>query len=240
MIYKKFIKPLLLSAAAVLICAAAVSLPEMPFFAESLTSDERAAYETIRTAVINCEKSVTIETPLTAEFWQFFIELSDNQDPLCFNIKSVRPALYENSFRLDFTYYYDKASYEKATAAANKAADEIIAGFTPDMSEREKTAFVYSALRQKARYNPNAVYADNFYGVFRAGEAGAEGFAEAFSFVLTRAGIENTIARGTFPGGAVLVFNRVTLGGETKNVCVPAEGYFLVDDSVITSIVTLG
>jgi hypothetical protein len=240
MIYRKIFKPFFIFAAAVLLCAAAVSAPEMPTFGKSLSPDELAAYGTIRTAVINCEKSVTVDMPLTAEFWQLFIELSDNQDPLCFNIKSVRPTRYENSFKLDFTYYYDKASYEKAVTAAEKAADGIIEGFVPDMSDTEKIAYIYKTLRGMARYNPNAVYADNFYGVYKTGESGQEGFAEAFSYVLTRAGIDNTIARGTYQNGAVLVFNRVTADGKTKNVCVPSEGYFMVDDSVMESIITFG
>jgi hypothetical protein len=231
--------------AAVLFTTAAVSLPEsgspvLPTFCETLSETDIQAYETIRTAVMNCEKSVTIDMPLTTEFWQIFVELTDNQDPLCFNLKSVRPTRYGNSFTLDFTYNYNKSSYDKAISAADTAADKIISGFSRGMSDTEKVAYIYTSISSMARYNPNSDYADNFYGVFKMGESGQEGFAEAFSYVCNKAGIDCVIRRGTYPGGSVLIINRVTIRRKNYNICVPATGYFMVADEVFESIVDFG
>jgi hypothetical protein len=204
---------------------------DLPYFAKSLTSEELSAYYAIRAAARMGIDGVTIYSPLTEELWAVIIELTDNQDPLCFNLKTVRPEISDGQFTLEFTYFYSKASYEKAVAAANEAANGIIEQFTPEMSEIKKIQLIYNALRSAASYDESAPYADNFYGVFKAGAAGQEGFAEAFSYVCTKAGIENVIKRGTYSDGAVLIVNRVTLeNGKTYNICVPAEDCFMKTD----------
>jgi hypothetical protein len=207
---------------------------DMPYFAKSLTAEELSAFVAVRAAARMGINSVTIYSPLTEELWAVIIELTDNQDPLCFNLKTVRPEIGDGQFTLEFTYFYSKASYEKAVTAANEAANGILAQFTPEMSEVKKIQLIYNALRSAAIYDESAPYADNFYGVFKAGAAGQEGFAEAFSYVCTKAGIENVIKRGTYSDGAVLIVNRVTLeNGKTYNVCVPAEDFFMKNDTFL-------
>jgi hypothetical protein len=249
---KNCVKPLkvitLIIAAAVFMTAAAspsavnaaTSRGDLPYFADILSETELSAYRAIRAAVTNCGQSITINTPLTSEMWDVLTEITDNQDPHCYNIKSVGIEQGESDFTLSFSYYYNKRSFDKAVLAANTAADKILAGIDADASETEKLHHIYESIRADTLYNEEAEYADNFYGVFRTNEAGQEGFAEAFSFLCTRAGIHNTIKRGEYTDGAYLIVNRVTLSsGMSYNICVPAENFFMKSDAVFEEVLAL-
>jgi hypothetical protein len=208
-----------------------------PYITETFDEKTLSAYNALRAAATNGIDSVTINTPLTYELWSLLIETADNEDPLCFNIKTIRPETASDSFTLHFTYHYSKNSYDKAVTAAETAADEVLVMFTPEMSEIKKLKIIYDYLRESALYNEESDYADNFYGVFRAGESGQEGFAEAFSYICTKGEIQNTIVRKKYPDGAVLIVNRVTLGsGKSYNICVPADDFFMKDDEFLEGI----
>jgi hypothetical protein len=208
-----------------------------PYITETFDTTTMQAYSAIRAAAGQGMESIKVNTPLTYELWSLLIETADNQDPLCFNIKTIRPEVRESDFTLHFTYHYSKSSYDKAVQAANTAADEIISGFTPDMSELKKIKVIYDSLRENALYNEEAEYADNFYGVIKAGEGGQEGFAEAFSYICGRAGISNTIVREKYPDGAVLIVNRVTLrSGTSYYLCVPADDFFMKDEEFLEGV----
>jgi hypothetical protein len=232
---------------AAFLMTAAVSVPEggfsgmpgesLPYFCETMSADELSAYRGLRATAQNCGKSLNVNLPLTSELWTVLTETADNRDPLCFNIKSIETVAGEGGFTLSFTYYYNKKSYDKAVLTAETAANEIIESFFEGDSERAKLLKIYQSLREAAVYDEEAEYAANFYGVFGAGAAGQEGFAEAFAFVCGKAGIKNVINRGAYPDGAVLVYNRVTLDdGRSYNICVPADDLFMKSDSVIENI----
>jgi hypothetical protein len=210
---------------------------DLPYITETFDEKTLSAYSGLRNAVTRGMESITINTPLTYELWSLLIETADNADPLCFNIKTIRPEKRESDFTLHFTYTYSKNSYEKAVLAADTTADEIISSFAPETSEIKKLKAIYDDLRGRALYNEEAEYADNFYGVFRAGESGQEGFAEAFSYVCTKAGIDNTIVRKKYSDGAVLIVNRVTLSsGKSYYVCVPANDFFMKDEAFLEGV----
>jgi hypothetical protein len=210
---------------------------DLPYITETFDETTMSAYNAIQASVSRGMESITVNTPLTNELWSLLIETADNQDPLCFNIKTIRPEMRENDFTLHFTYHYSKSSYDKAVTAADTTAGEIISGFTPETSEIEKIKAIYDNLRENALYNEESEYADNFYGVLRAGEGGQEGFAEAFSYICTKAGIKNTTQRRTYPDGAVLIVNRVTLqSGTSYYLCVPADDFFMKDESFLEGV----
>ena len=105
------------------------------------------------------------------------------------------------------------------TAAREKfeaAADSVLSGITPDMTEYEKELYLHDALAGMVTYN-ESTNAHNAYGALVDGVAVCEGYAEALQYLLHRAGICSYVVTGTGNGGAH-AWNMVRIDGAYYHV----------------------
>ena len=92
-------------------------------------------------------------------------------------------------------YILTGSALEEARTAFEAAADAILAGLTPEMSEFERELYIHDALAKIITY-VEGDHAHNAYGALVQGKAVCEGYAEALQYLLQRAGIQSFIALG--------------------------------------------
>lgn len=95
------------------------------------------------------------------------------------------------------------------------AADKVLSGITPDMTEYEKELYLHDTLAQMITYD-ESTNAHNAYGALVEGIAVCEGYAEAFQYLLHRAGIQSFIVTGS--AGGPHAWNMVRIDGAYYHV----------------------
>ena len=113
-----------------------------------------------------------------------------------------------------YTYSYNKygvtkytpqytmagATLEQAKAELYAAADEILALIDDSMTDYEKELVIHDALVQRIVYLDGTTHAHDAYGALVEGYAVCEGYAEAFQYLLHRAGIQSFLVIGSSRG----------------------------------------
>lgn len=103
-----------------------------------------------------------------------------------------------------------------AVAQVEAAADVILAGIRPGMTDYKKELYIHDALAAHITYLDNS-NAHDIYGAMVLGAAVCEGYAKAFQYMLRQVGIQSYIATGY--GGGRHAWNYVRL----------ADRYYLTD-----------
>ncbi len=83
-----------------------------------------------------------------------------------------------------------------ARAAFDAAVGEMLSGITSEMSEYAREKLLHDRLAAKLVYDGSAENAHNAYGALVEGRAVCEGYAEAFAYLLRKAGIQSFIVTG--------------------------------------------
>lgn len=96
---------------------------------------------------------------------------------------------------VNMQYIMTGTQLQLAQAEFDRAADEILAGITEDMTEYERELYLHDALAGRITY-ASGTNAHNAYGALVEGNAVCEGYAEAFGYLLRRAGIQSFLAIG--------------------------------------------
>lgn len=137
------------------------------------------------------------------------------------------------------SYTMSGAALVEARAKFEAAADIVLAGITPDMTEYEKELYLHDAIAEFAYYS-EGTNAHNAYGALVEGVTVCEGYAEAFQYLLQRAGIQSFIVIGTGNGGGH-AWNMVRIDGKYYHVDLTwndkddyiGRSYLNVTDSMI-------
>lgn len=99
------------------------------------------------------------------------------------------------------SYIMSGSQLDAAKAAFEAEVDGLLACISPTMSEFEIELFFHDKLARRIVY-AESTNAHNAYGALVEGVAVCEGYAEAFQYLLHRAGIQSFLALGTSQGGA--------------------------------------
>lgn len=94
------------------------------------------------------------------------------------------------------TYILSGTALATAKAAFRAAVSEMLDGITSSMSEFEREKLLHDRLAVKVTYDGTAANAHNSYGAIVEGKAVCEGYAEAFQYLLRKAGIQSFIMTG--------------------------------------------
>lgn len=137
------------------------------------------------------------------------------------------------------TYLMTGDTLTEARAKFNAEADAILSGITEDMTQYEKELYLHDTLAQRITYK-ESTNAHNAYGALVEGVAVCEGYAEAFQYLLHRAGIWSYLVLGS-SRGVGHAWNMVQIDGEYYHVDltwndqdeVVYHGYFNVTDAQI-------
>lgn len=144
------------------------------------------------------------------------------------------------------TYLLTGEALETAKEQFNNAAEEILSGITPGMSDYEKELYLHDKLAEKITYTMGTIHAHDAYGALVEGQSVCEGYAESLQYLLQRCGIQSFIiegggfnpATGTYEAHA---WNAVKIDGQFAHVDLTwndqgedtYHAYFNVTDSMI-------
>ena len=114
-------------------------------------------------------------------------------------------------------YKYDKEEHQKLLDQMLKAADEMLATVTPDMSETEKAKNIYHELCTRMTYDESAL--DDFerkesYYAYLHNSGVCITFANVYNQLLTQVGIKATVATCDYDATMGHAWSLVTLDGK--------------------------
>lgn len=120
-----------------------------------------------------------------------------------------------NTIRIE--YKYSEAEHDELLAQFHKAADELLAGVTPDMDEVEKAKSIYHALCTRMVYDSSALEdldrKDSYFAyLYNSGVCVT--FANVYNQLLTQVGIKSTLASCDYDATMGHVWSVVTLNGK--------------------------
>ena len=136
-------------------------------------------------------------------------------------------------------YLMTGSALTEAKAKFEAEVDGVLAGITEDMTEYEKELYIHDTLAQRIVYDESD-NAHNAYGALVEGVAVCEGYAEAFQYLLHRAGIWSYLVIGS-SRGVGHEWNMVQIDGEYYHVDLTwndqdsdlYHAYFNVTDEMI-------
>lgn len=122
-----------------------------------------------------------------------------------------------NEMTLTFHYMIPKYKFDQATNEAKNVANKIL---TDDMSDYEKELAIHDYIVDSSEYytgtqDPNEIY--TIYGLFVDKEAVCQGYADAFFYLATYAGIQSHLVYGegiSEDGTELHAWNVIELEGE--------------------------
>lgn len=114
-------------------------------------------------------------------------------------------------------YRHDEAKHQSLLADFLRAADELLSGVSPDMSDVEKAKNIYHALCTRMVYDDSAL--DNFerknsYYAYLHNSGVCVTFANVYNQLLTQVGIKSTLASCDYTATMGHVWSVVTLDGK--------------------------
>ncbi len=127
---------------------------------------------------------------------------------------------YSGSYAIaiNLQYTHTGQALTQAQAQLEAVAAPWLARLTADMSEYEKALLLNDLLAEHVLYGSTGDYT-TAYGVLTGGVAVCQGYAEAYHYLLNRAGILSTIVTGTVASGSH-AWNLVRMDGNWYHVDV--------------------
>lgn len=228
---------------------------EIPYYYKQLSANAKKVYKKLREAALECKPEVKLEN-ITLEDGDFDM-LSDllmAYDPMMFHIShfhmnsSTSKKTNKTTLTFQLTYSYKKATYDKMTAAFEKKADDILSKLTDDMGKYQKLCVIHDELIKSIAYDLESSASYNAYGALVKKKAACEGYANAFTYLCTKAGIRsiNVCGESSHNGKKVNhMWNKVYYNNKWYNVDVTWDDptnslkdnitheYFMISDSSI-------
>lgn len=220
----------------------------------NLSDSEKEIYNLILSAMKNCEKKVKVPNiDKTGKLYSKIMELIRCENPAMFHIASRElgdAGIMSQTVEIDFTYKYTPEQVNTMLRKTEIEADKILAKITSEMDEYDIVKLFHDELIINCESDTSGLYSDNVYGALYDKKALCEGYSKAFSYLCTRANIENMIVTGK-TGTTDHMWNMVKIEGNWYHVDVTWDyppdiikeaysdavlyTYFLVSDSVIAN-----
>jgi hypothetical protein len=191
-----------------------------------LNTDEKKAYISIASAILNVVPSTTIETTLTSAQIEKAYEYYVYDHSEVFYLEGVGLSYSQEgnsyTYTISFKYKYsgDKNKILSMRALMGKKALEVLGAASGKSTDLEKEKALHDKFIRLCSYdvaaaqNPGA-YPDSFsaYGAFVNNKAVCEGYAQAMKLLLSSAGIKSLYITGQANGGSH-AWNMVQIGGQ--------------------------
>lgn len=120
--------------------------------------------------------------------------------------------------KLYFMYRYDEEQTDRMRVALDLEAGKVISGFDKTDGDYERLLAIHDAVVLSCDFSKDGAYASTAYGALTEGTAMCEGYAFAFSYLCTAAGIENYVVSGTDRNGEAHLWNKVVCDGKWYNI----------------------
>lgn len=178
--------------------AAAANIYKTPYYYTQLSDNAKTAYNALKKAVLNCDKSVKLSYDCIIDQKDFeqIAELLIFHDPMTFNLKDIEVSAYNSSIRFKLVYRYDKDTYDKMAADYKREAEKILSNITDDMSVYKKIRIIHDGIINSAVYDLNSDTNDTIYGTLVNKKGKCDGYSKSFSYICGLAGIRTVTVIG--------------------------------------------
>lgn len=189
----------------------------LPYHYSKLSETGKSVYLQLRKAALNHEKSFTYKKALDQDLVSNLADIIFYEDSLAFNVKGVSYVIYsgQNKTEFDLSYSFNQESAEKMMKKMDAVADKVISKFDEDTSTYNKILYIHDYIVGHTVYDESLNSAHSAYGSMIAGKAVCEGYARAFGYICSKAGIKtvNVVGRATADDGHTEnhMWNRVYL-----------------------------
>ncbi len=186
------------------------------YYYNALDDTEKVIYEQMYTSIIEREE-VELDTQDRDVVKKVF-ECVTNDHPeifYCCAYKIESAEVYGKVVRMKFqpTYHMTEETIQDCLRQIDQYVHMCIASVPASADEYTKVKHVYEYIIEKTEYVPNAQNNQNICSVFIGGESVCMGYAKATQYILSKMGIEATLAYGEV-GGESHSWNLVVVDGE--------------------------
>jgi len=189
---------------------------DMRYPYSQLTAKEKKLYTTLYEGIAAFKTQINLPETYTAEEYKKVYLLAATQEPEFFYLDNT----YETTDQMESTRLYyatDQQTAEEMQKKMEAAADRILSGVSPVLSEEQKVLRIHDLICQNCIYLEGP-HGNDAYGCLVEGMAQCEGYAKAFLYVTRRAGIEAMCVPGETDAGEAHIWNKVKLGGHYYNI----------------------
>ncbi len=202
----------------------AAKVYETPYYYNQMTDEAQEVYDTLKDAVLECKKTITIKCDIEQEDFEKIAELLILHDPMTFNLKDIEAkSATRTSITFKLKYRYSKESYEKMVASYEKAVDKILAKLDDDMTTYSKIKTIHDSIANLAVYDMDYKLSDTMYGTIVKKKGKCDGYAKTFSYICGQAGIRTVTVIGNdiySTDGTLHMWNKVYYNKRWYNVDV--------------------
>ena len=181
----------------------------------SLSEKERKFYDELKEAAENFLPSVTYSEEIDLQTARKIFIAVYNQEPELFWLDSIFFAPSESVQPLAYRFAPDEA--ERMSEELETVTDGIMAGLA-DASDYEKIVAFHDYLVLNCTFSETDRYSGTAYGCICGGYAQCEGYAFAFKYLCSRAGINCITVTGSDTEGNSHAWNIAMLDGIWYNV----------------------
>lgn len=189
----------------------------LPYHYSKLSDTGKAVYIQLRKAALNHEKSFTYKKSLDQDLVSQLADIIFYEDSLAFNVKGVSYVIYQgqNKTEFDLSYSFNQESADKMMKKMDAVAEKVISKFDEDTSTYSKILYIHDYIVGHTVYDESFNSAHSAYGSMIVGKSVCEGYARAFGYICSKAGIKtvNVVGRATADDGHTEnhMWNRVYL-----------------------------
>lgn len=182
-----------------------------------LTKREQELYTALYAGIAAYQTEIRLPDTYTDKEYERVYLLVSMEEPAFFYLDEV--------YQLADQMQYAEMCYTESGAAADTmkeqleaAADGILKGISPVMSDGEKLLMIHDGIAQRCRYEKGP-HSDDAYGALVLGAARCEGYAKAFAYTAQRLGLRVMCVPGNTVRDAHM-WNIAEIGGAYYNVDV--------------------
>lgn len=178
----------------------------LPFYYDSLTTDEKVIYDRLRQGVMNNEKEINTYVIQNADSYNRICELILYNDDLTFNLGGISASTTGSCSTFTPTYAIDNFTYSLMLDEMQKAAEKIAKKARKIKDEYSRIEYIHDTIAENTEYfavdDPDSYvgYTHYAYGALVEGRAVCQGYSAAFAYVCRMSGIQCITVYGTSRG----------------------------------------
>jgi hypothetical protein len=160
------------------------------YYISGFSSAEQAIYEKVQAAVINCQKSITLNG-VSADRQEILGRIGDTllfYDPYTWNLETLDYTSQGQNVTLHFTYLVDYNSFAAMQTELDGVVEDVLTE-TRDLSVLKKLYYIHDYIIKNCDYDLDAIYSGSPYGALVDGKAKCDGYSLALQMIAEKAGI---------------------------------------------------
>lgn len=195
----------------------------LPYYYSQLEKSEKTVYLAMRKAILEQKSSVTVKSNVDDGTANYLTDIFYFEDPLTFNLESAEWDGSDGKTTFNFEYTYTKKTASSMKQKMASTAAKVTSNFTDKTSDYTKVLYLHDYLTGKSVFNYYGRYASEAYGALIDKKADDLGYARAFSYLCTKAGVKNVAVIGKDDRGYLYGWNRVYINKKWYDIDVGSD-----------------